>query len=228
MGKVSAKWSAELAYSIGLLTADGCLSKDGRHINLTSKDIDQIETFKKALGLKNKVGKKSRGGSHDKKYYYIQFGDVLFYKFLLDIGLTPAKSLTISSLAISDKYFWDFLRGYFDGDGYSYSFYDSVYKNSYRFYVGFASASLKYLEWLKGYIYNITGLPGHISKDPKRPSNTQLKYSKHSAVSLANKMYYSDNVLCLRRKRLKIERTLKIINSGRGGEIGRRAVFRTQ
>lgn len=227
-GKVSTKWSVELAYAVGLLTADGCLSKDGRHINLTSKDLQQIKTFKKALGLKNKIGKKSRGGSFEKKYYVIQFGDVLFYKFLLDIGLTPAKSLTICSVSIADKYFWDFLRGYFDGDGYSYSFYDSVYKNNYRFYIGFASASLKYLEWLREYIYNTTGLSGHITKNLKRPSQMQLKYSKHAAISLAHKMYYSDTVLYLKRKHLKIKRTLRIINQSRGGETGRRAVFRTQ
>lgn len=49
-------WSTELAYAVGLLTTDGNLSKDGKHINLTSKDLDQIKTFKKCLGLKNKIG----------------------------------------------------------------------------------------------------------------------------------------------------------------------------
>lgn len=39
------EWSSDLAYAIGLITTDGSLSIDGRHINLTSKDIDQVETF---------------------------------------------------------------------------------------------------------------------------------------------------------------------------------------
>jgi len=30
-------WSADFAYAVGLLTTDGSLSIDGRHINLTSK-----------------------------------------------------------------------------------------------------------------------------------------------------------------------------------------------
>ena len=36
------KWTSELAYAVGLLTTDGSLSKDGRHIDLTSKDVEQL------------------------------------------------------------------------------------------------------------------------------------------------------------------------------------------
>lgn len=32
------KWSPKIAYAVGLITTDGSLSKDGRHIDLTSKD----------------------------------------------------------------------------------------------------------------------------------------------------------------------------------------------
>lgn len=227
-GNVSHLWSPELAYAIGLLAADGCIYKDMRHINLTSKDVEQIKNFKKALGLKNKIGRKSRGGSKEKNYYQIQFGDVLFVNFLMEIGLTPAKSLTISHVSTPDKFFPDFLRGLFDGDGCSYSFYDSVWKNSYRFYIGFASSSLIFLKWLQKNICEKFGITGHISKNSKHPSHLQLKYSKHSAILLAHKMYYSDKVLCLKRKRVKITKTLKIIKSSRGGGTGIRAVFRTQ
>lgn len=31
-------WSPEIAYAVGLLTTDGSLSIDGRHIDFTSKD----------------------------------------------------------------------------------------------------------------------------------------------------------------------------------------------
>jgi|SRR3989344_5521137 len=205
-GKVSSKWSVKLAYAIGLVTADGCLSKDGRHINLTSKDTEQIILFKKCLGLETKIGKKYSGVGN--LAYQTQFGDVLFYKFLQEIGLTPAKSNTISSLTIPDKYFFDFLRGYFDGDGCSYSFYDKVYKNSFRFYISFASGSIKYLEWLRAELNRLTGLRGHISYGKR---SIQLKYSKKEAVILVKKMYYSPSSLCLKRKHLKIRKSLSII-----------------
>jgi hypothetical protein len=36
-------WTPELAYTIGLLTTDGNLSKDGRHITIRSSDIQIIK-----------------------------------------------------------------------------------------------------------------------------------------------------------------------------------------
>src|ERR1700722_7240854 len=123
-GKVKIEWSGKFAYAIGLIATDGCLYGDGRHINFTSKDLEQIENFKKCLGITNKIGRKSRGGEREKKYFVVQIGDVLFYKFLNDIGLHKAKSLTLSEIKIPEHYFIDFLRGCFDGDGCSYSYWD--------------------------------------------------------------------------------------------------------
>ena len=54
-GAVITSWSHELAYAVGLIVADGCLSKDGRHIDFTSTDIEQIVLFKECLGIKNKI-----------------------------------------------------------------------------------------------------------------------------------------------------------------------------
>ena len=41
--------SPDLSYIIGLITTDGNLSKDGRHFDFTSKDIEQVKNFKKIL-----------------------------------------------------------------------------------------------------------------------------------------------------------------------------------
>src|SRR3972149_12282508 len=101
LGKTPTRWSPKVAYAIGLITTDGCLSKDGRHIDFTSKDLEQVQNFSKALGLTNKIGLKSSGFSN-KKYYRIQFGNVKFYRFLLKIGLTPSKSRSIGNLKIPE------------------------------------------------------------------------------------------------------------------------------
>ena len=151
----------------------------------------------------------------------------MFYNFLLSIGLSPAKSKTISRILLPRKYFLHFLRGYFDGDGCSYSYYDPIYKNSYRFYISFASASCRYVEWLRNELRLIIGVEGHISFNT-RASAIQLKYSKKEAVLIAKKMYYKKGLAYLRRKYLKIKKSLSIIESSRSGVIGKRAVFRTQ
>ena len=58
--KVKIKWSPEFAYAIGLLTTDGNLSPDGRHLNFTSKDKELTELLRDCLGIKNTIGKKGR------------------------------------------------------------------------------------------------------------------------------------------------------------------------
>lgn len=224
-GKVRLSWSSNFAYAIGLLTADGCLSGDKRHIDLTSKDKAQIVLFKKCLDLTTKVSKKYSGAGN--VAYHTQFGDVLFYRFLESIGLTPAKSKTISSVSIPQEYFFDFLRGYFDGDGSSYSYYDPVYEKSYRFYISFTSASPKFFDWLRTQLNSILHIKGALSYTRNKPY-VQLKYSKREAVILAKSMYHTENISCLRRKHLKIMKSVRIIQASRGGVIGKRAAFRSQ
>src|SRR3989338_2403403 len=224
-GKVAIKWSIRFACAIGLLVADGWLSRDGGHMSLTSKDKIQVETFKRCLGLNNKTSTKH--SSNWNLAYHTQFGDVLFYKFLNEIGVLPAKSNTIASVIVPNEYFLDFLRGYFDGDGCSYSYYDPTWKKSYRFYISFTSGSQKYLDWLRDKLLTLLHVRGYLSYN-KNNSYVQLKYSKREALVLSKQMYYSKNIPFLRRKYLKIKRTLSIIESSRSGEIGRRAAFRAQ
>ena len=83
LSKVKLEWTSNFAYTIGLIATDGNLSKDGRHMNFTSKDLVLVELFKRCLGLNNKIGKKTRSYEQEKKYFQIQFGDKNFYEFLL-------------------------------------------------------------------------------------------------------------------------------------------------
>ena len=198
-------WTSELAYAIGLIATDGCLYNDGRHINLTSKDLDQIETFKKCLGKNNKVGLKSSGFSKQRKYYYVQIGDVGLYRFLQQVGLTPRKSLTIGELLIPDQFFFDFLRGSFDGDGTIYSFWDKRWHSSYMFYINFISASLNHLEWLQKKVYNLTGAKGVIKPGVRA---YKLEFAKKSSTDILRRMYHSSNSPRLERKFLKALRIL--------------------
>jgi len=70
--KVRIKWSSNFAYAIGLIATDGCLYRDGRHINLTSKDVEQITNFLKALEVDCHIGKKARSTDKEK--------NILLYK----------------------------------------------------------------------------------------------------------------------------------------------------
>ncbi|MFA6135958.1 MAG: LAGLIDADG family homing endonuclease [Candidatus Paceibacterota bacterium] len=209
LNKVKIKWSSNFAYAIGLITTDGCLSIDQRHIDFTSKDLEQLNNFMKCLGIKMKIGYK-KSGFNKKRTTRIQFGDKTFYDFLIEIGLTPAKSKTLGNINIPDKYFFDFLRGHFDGDGTFYSYWDKRWKHSFMFYTCFISASKKHIDWLREEIFNKIRIKGHITKSVS-DSVYNLKYAKSESVIILREMYHEDCVICLSRKRLKIKKSLATI-----------------
>ncbi len=206
--RVEIKWSANFAYAIGLLVTDGNLSSDGRHITFVSKDIEQINNFLKCLKISVKIGKTISG--YDGNFSHrVQFGDVIFYKFLESIGIKAKKSKTIENILIKEKYFFDYLRGCLDGDGTFYSYWDKRWRSSHMFYLEFVSASKKHIDWLQEELNKKLRVFGHIVLSGKK-NTYQLKYAKREALVIIEKMYYNPNVVCLSRKRLKIETALQI------------------
>lgn len=204
--KQKIQWKPELAYAMGLIATDGYLSKDGSHFDFTSKDLDLLLTFKKCLGLKNKIGFKTSGAT-GKKCFRIQFGNVMLHRWLRKIGLTQKKSQRISQLKIPNKYFFDFVRGCFDGDGTCYSYWDRRWKNSFMFYIAFTSSSLAFVNWLRNKLYTLLKIKGHISQGAKA---WKLSYAKKESKILFSRLYYKKNLPCLRRKYKKLKNILKI------------------
>jgi len=209
-------WSPELAYAIGLIATDGCLSGDKRHIVFVSKDLEQIENLKKCLKLKTKVDVHKSGRKNaSRTYHRVQWSDVVLYNFLLDIGLTPNKSKTLGKISIPDRYFFDFLRGDFDGDGSFYSYFDPRWKSSFMYYVSITSASLDYTKWLRQTANRLLGVKGHISKTGGegkiRGLICNLRFAKKESLSVMSAMYSTSCQIHLSRKRLKIVRALRIV-----------------
>ena len=203
------KWSSNFAYAVGLLVTDGNLSKDGRHITLTSADEEQLRNFsyciERNLPIRNVVT--SHTTSTAKR---IQFSDVTLYKFLLSIGVTPNKSLTVGKIDIPPKFFWDFLRGHHDGDGCFYSYFDPRWPNSFMFYLAFLSASQLHIEWIRSHIKTELGVSGKLHTQTDS-SVIQLRYAKAESLKILNKMYENPLAISLSRKRLKIEAALRIV-----------------
>lgn len=207
-GKVKIEWSGDFAYAIGLLASDGCLSS-GRHIILVSKDEEQLQNFMKALDITVPIGE-TKSGYNGNISLRIQFSDVLFYRFLESIGLMPNKSKVLGEIKMPAKYFFDFLRGSFDGDGCTYSYWDPRWKSSFMFYTTFVSASGEHISWLRNEIHKRLKIRGHLTGDGRKIT-FQLKYAKADSMKVLGKMYPTKDVLCLSRKRLKIEKMLGIV-----------------
>lgn len=203
-------WSENFSYCIGIIASDGNLSSDGRHISITSKDIEIIENCRLTLKPTAKIARKSRGKSTDKKYFLLQFSDVKLYRFLLTIGLTPCKSKTIKYVDVPDIYFRDFLRGLFDGDG-SISIFKNKVSKQHQVKMRFASASIDFLNWLKWQIYRHLGIPsGFITKDGRCHT---LSYGKSDSFKIINFVYYSKVEFYLKRKYLICGRVAKLVSA---------------
>lgn len=214
------RWSPEIAYAVGLIVSDGSLSIDGRHITFTSSDLDLVETFCRCLRLVNRIAQTLESGYGGHKVYRVQFGDVVFYRWLLDIGLMPAKSHSLKALNVPDTRSADFLRGYLDGDG-SFHVYTDRYNTSKkeeyvyeRLFTRFFSASRDYLTWLQCMLTRLLGTKGAILECTGDGESGiacwELKYAKADSIRIVRWMYYDLDVPCLGRKRDLISHYLEV------------------
>jgi hypothetical protein len=218
--------SADVAYALGLAATDGNLSGDGRHMSFVSKDRDLVETFVRCLTLATPVRiLRTRAGG---VFYRVQWADRRVYRWLLAVGLMPAKSLRLGPLAIPDERFADFVRGCIDGDGSILVYadrYHATKKATYvyeRLYVSLVSASLPFLEWIRTTVTRLANLRGrlHERRLPGRRPTWTLRYAKAESIEMIRWMYYTPHVPCLARKRVTAERVLTGLGSGPQG-VGR-------
>lgn len=195
LAKINCTWSAEFAYVIGLIATDGNLSPDGRHITFTSKDLELASLFRKYINSDGKIGKKSRILLGEKKYFVVQLGDVVFYKFLLSIGLTPNKSKTMGKLKIPEEFFYDFLRGCIDGDG-TIGGFKHPESMLIQYKIRLVSASKMFLDWLQSSTAR-DGVKGFLTRSGYMHT---LVYAKKDSTKLINLLYYAGFPISLKRK----------------------------
>lgn len=218
-------WSANLAYIVGLLVTDGNLSKDGRHITMRSSDFDLLVTFKKCLRLVDKIAQSHNDGYAKKPSFRIQFSNAQFYRWLLSIGLFPAKTYTIGEIKIPDKYFRDFLRGHLDGDGSVFTYIDKYnyyrgrnYINQ-RIYIKFISASPVHIKWLHETIKKVSEFKGSLQCNVKKETSKvpiwEIKFSKKESIKLLNWIYYQPDLPCLERKRELVRKIFNLVENDR-------------
>lgn len=178
---------SNLWYLVGLITSDGCLSSDGRHIDITSKEYEFLESIKTHLGISNRIGTKYN--AIKQRAYHIQIGNRNFYEFLLSVGITPNKSLTLGPLKVPNGYFVDFLRGLIDGDGCIRRWIHPSNKRE-QWSLRIFSGSKQFIDWLNNVAEQLLKVRGKMHKNA---TNTWvLKYGKMAAKEIAAQCYYKD------------------------------------
>lgn len=184
---------SKVQYWLGYLAADGCIStKKGSNtpslvrIN-TNKDPDHLLKYIDFLGYPVK-----RNTSHNKKYdvleYCVGFSNKDVCTFLIELGYTPAKSLSFKA---KFKFSWDFIRGYFDGNGYGC-----------KSLISIATGSKDFSDQIMSF-YNDHGLTAYCKKQEKANCFVVNIYDRQSRRTWADSVYGLDNSeqLCLERKK---------------------------
>lgn len=112
-------WSCELAYIVGLMLADGHISKyGGAHwsVAIALCDKDVIYKLKNVTG--HKAGIYCRKLRSGKMYCRIEFSGRKIWQFFTELGMDHHKSYSaIWPIGLPNEYASHFLRGVFDGDG---------------------------------------------------------------------------------------------------------------
>lgn len=176
---------SNLWYLVGLIASDGCLSSDGRHIDITAKDRNFLTELTKKLKIRNRVCLKNRGTN--KEAYRIQIANRNFYDFLVSIGLTQNKSLNLGPIKTPVLYFVDFLRGLIDGDGGMQRWIHRTNRRE-QWNLRVASGSEKFLIWLRDEIERLMNVKGRVYSESA--TQFRLKYGKMAARAIAEKCYY--------------------------------------
>lgn len=187
-------WTASLAYAVGLVATDGCLST-GRHIYFDSNDEQLVQTFLRSVGRPVKyTARTTRIGGIA---YRASISDVELYRWLESVGLTPAKSLTLGAIDVPDEYLMALIRGLLDGDGSVLNYTQAPTKRLYpnyryeRLVVHFNTASKVHAEWLRAKLEPIIGR-GNLAIRAARPPRHEfykLRYGKAASLTLLGLLY---------------------------------------
>ena len=115
--------SYEKAYWLGFIAADGCVYETGSgskvlSFNLNYRDKNHLDKFLKAIDSTAIIKIIDGAGfGASTKIASLQINSNKMVKDLNNLGIVQRKSLILSKPNIEEKYYYDWIRGYFDGDG---------------------------------------------------------------------------------------------------------------
>lgn len=197
-----------LWYLVGLITSDGCLSADGRHVDITAKDKDFLEKVRQEFKLHSKIREKRN--EQNQVSHSLQISSKAFYLFLLSLNLIPRKSKKLGGLIVPEPLFHSFIRGVIDGDGCIRNW---IHPQNGReqWSIRIYSGSNLFLQWLSKKIAILYGLYGALHQN-QSGNVSVLKYGKMATQRLLI-LCYSEGSLCLQRKYRKARECIESTTS---------------
>lgn len=215
------KWSREMAYVLGFFAADGYITvnkRGGQFWSIQIVDKDLLQKIKETVDSDHKISTMLRRDKIISKKIYkifrLQIGSKEMCNDLRKLGMRENKTKSLSVPDVPQKYFFDFVRGYFDGDG-------NVWKGllhkerktqTLTIFVMFTSCSLNFLTVLRLKIREFGIKGGSIYK--AKGNYYRLLFSCLDSMKLFKFMYNKlDNELFLERKRIVFKKYVILKNA---------------
>lgn len=207
--------TAEKAYWLGFLYADGCITRfykgeklKSMSLELTLKDEDCGHLIKFNNALEGNVPIQHRIIAEKYKADRIVINSTKMCRDLIKLGCTPTKSLTLefpNNDIVPSIFINDFIRGYFDGDG-GVSYTEGEYFNSARnktykqyHYRCYFCGNEQFLKELKK-VLNFNNIKTSELKKDNRSQAVNIYIYGDENIENLKKYLYTDNCVNLSRK----------------------------
>ena len=209
------KWTPNMAYVLGFFAADGYITLNKRRANfwcigITDKKL--LYNIRNVIESGHKISKRI-GSGNNKNQYRLQIGSFEMCNDLRNLGFDENKTKSLAIPKVPEKYFSDFVRGYFDGDGNVWcGLLNKKRKTPTKaINVSFTSCSLTFLETLKNKLIENNIFGGCIVNG--KGNYFRLTYSISSTLKLYYFMYnrtlLDTKGLFLNRKKYVFEKYIK-------------------
>lgn len=202
--------NSNMAYILGLLAADGSVSKKENLIAIQLKAVDKE--------ILEKINEKTQNTRPLEFYTRKETGDEIssfrvwsaeWKKDLAHYGIVPNKTFTLQPPDfLLPEYRIDYIRGYFDGSGSIYQL-----KTQNRVFFEISGASKVMIDWIRNELVNHYHIFINKELTENKPNGTVIYKIKIGSVEELNKLYtllYKDKELFLTRKKEKFYSLLKL------------------
>jgi hypothetical protein len=179
----------EKAYILGLMYADGSVTKDGFYLKM--KDEDILLKVKTALDAEQPV-KIAKNGNYEA--YLLSICSQKLSKSLIKQGCFINKTYTLSFPDIHTSLISHFIRGFFDGDGHL-----GITSNISTCKVDFTSASVDFLKSVRIIISKFSKTNGSLRKENGKSNAWHLRFSGVQVNDVLN-WIYKDASIFMKRK----------------------------
>ena len=204
--------SSNMAWILGFIASDGTVSSSDNtiKIGLSSVDREILEKIKAEIEIENKITDYTTKNGFEVSS--ISWTSQHHKEILSNYSITPNKTFTLKPpYKLPYKYWIDYIRGYFDGDGSVNLIHSNGKPYASRWQI--CGATEEILQWIVDFFFNEYNIPKvkiYCDKNHSKHNFYYFQYSTNSTKKIYN-ILYTLNSLYLNRKKKHFDEIIHVI-----------------